>query len=116
MLFEQYVLLWVTALVFTICSFIFRKHVLFPLLAFVFWSACALSMQDIDFIGFGSVNVINYSWNLGDHSGDIGLMYLLHLCGIMMFLYALYNGLLLAKRDIENLEDGKLQDWERISQ
>jgi len=112
-----WILLWITSLVFTVCSFVkdWRKLMIFPLLAGVFWNVTALSLTQIHYVGYGSTNIIIYSHELGDWSGDVGLMYLCHGVGVIMLVFALYNGLLVAKGDLDMVEKGRAFEWEKVN-
>jgi hypothetical protein len=105
------VMMWMTSLIFTLASFVtkWRKYVIFPLLAGLFWNATALIMTQIHYVGMGSQNVIVYSHELGDWSGEVGIVWLIHGVGIIMFCWAIYNGLLTARTDVEMALRG---DWE----
>ena len=96
-------MLWLSSIVFTICAFIWRKHVLFALLAAVFWFSLGMGMQQLDFIWHGDINPITYDIEMGDLSGELGLFYLFHGCGFVMLLYALYNGFIIAKGDLKTV-------------
>lgn len=61
----------------------------------------------MDFVGFGSMNVIHWNHELGDWYGDVGVLYLLHGLGITMFIYTLSNALLLAKGTIMGVDSGR---------
>ena len=95
-------MLWFTALVFTIASFIWKSQLFFPLMAGLFWIATAYSTVQINFMGFGDINPIIYTHELDDWYGDVALFRLLAYTGIIHFIYAIYNGLMMSRHDIDN--------------
>ena len=103
------VLIWLTAVVFTLASFVeeWRKVVFFPLMAAMLWNATALLMVQVHYVGMGSQNIIIYDHELGDWSGEVGVVWLLHGIGMLMFCYAIYNGFLIARDEIKMLESGE---------
>ncbi len=111
------VLLWLTSLVFTISSFVkdWRKLMIFPLLAGICWNVTALAFVQVHYVGYGSTNIIIYTHELGDWSGDIGLIYLMHGVGVIMLAFAIYNGLLVAKGDLDIVEKGEAYKWEKLN-
>jgi hypothetical protein len=111
---SAWLMLWVSSIVFTICSFIWRKHVLFAFLAAIFWFACGQGMTQLDFYWAGDINPITYDLEMGDHGGDIGLFYLFHGCGWVMIVYALYNGFLIMKGDAKTIMSGRGYEMENL--
>jgi hypothetical protein len=105
-------LLWVTAVIFTLATFIWRAQVLFPLLTSFFWLFTAYSMVQINYMGFGSTNPIIYSHELGDWYGDIELFYFLTGIGLIMLIYSFYVGLVLSKHDVELVQQGRASGFE----
>lgn len=104
MLLEFVIMLWISALIFTILSFYWRAQLMFPIFAFLFWIATAYSMVQVDFVGFGSQNVITYNLELGDKYGDTQVFRLLGGLGLIMIIYAFYNLLVMGREDIQNLD------------
>ena len=87
----MFYLLWVTALVFTLCAFIWRDQFFFPLISFTLWNAMAILVTSIDFIGFGSINIITYTMDPNVVAGTSGLMWIFHGLGIAMMVYGVGN-------------------------
>jgi len=85
------ILQWVTALIFTICAFTFKREYYFSLFAGFFWLTTAYSMVQIHYVGFGSTNIIIYDHELGDWYGDIGLYWLTWANFIMMMILTFYR-------------------------
>jgi len=105
---DAWLMLWFTSVVFTICAFIWRRHVLFALLAAVFWLSLAAGMYQLDFFWAGDTNPITYDVEMGDHSGDVGIFILFACCGLVMLIYSIYNGLLIAKGEVKGIGRGEL--------
>lgn len=95
-------MLWITAIIFTILSFYWRAQLVFPLFAFLFWIATAYSMVQVDFVGFGSVNVITYNLELGDKYGDTQVFRLLGGVALIMLIFGFYNFLIMSRHDIQD--------------
>lgn len=74
----------------------------FPLISAIFWTATAMSLVQIDFVGFGATNVITYNHELGDWYGDVQLIKLLNGVAMIMFVYTIYNVFMLARGDMED--------------
>lgn len=104
----MWIMLWVSALLFTISSFIWNRAILFPLLASVFWLSLAIGSQQLDFVGYGAQNIITYTHELDDWTGDIGLMYLFYGCGVTMILYSLYTALMISRDELHDNPGGHL--------
>jgi len=109
MLVELYMLLWITALLFTVCSFVWRGQLFFPLICFLLWNALAIFGTTIEFVGFGSTNVLPiYSKGMGDPSWEwmIGLSWVFHGLGMGMLLFGIYDTLIVARSAVVDLDEG----------
>jgi hypothetical protein len=107
---ELYLMLWLTTLVFTIASFIWKEILFFPILSFVLWNVLALLSGDITYVGFGSQAVIAQTYEGGDPEIGYSLIYLMHGIGVMMLLYGFGNLWGQARKDINDGFSGKRRD------
>jgi len=108
-------LLWISTLVFTVCSFIWRDQVFFPMISGVFWFALAMSFIQVHYIGYGSTNIIVYDSEQIDDNiyGMRPLMYLFAFTGIMMWVYGLYAILKSMRKDIPEAVEGNYEIWDK---
>jgi hypothetical protein len=108
MLVELYMLLWITALLFTVCSFVWRGQLFFPLICFLLWNVLAVFSTSIEFIGFGSTGVLPiYSKQMGDPSWEwmTGLAWVFHGMGVAMLLFAIVDTFLVARSAVVDLDE-----------
>jgi hypothetical protein len=101
---------WITALVFTICAFIWKREYYFSMFAALFWLTTAYGMVQINFIGFGSTNVIIYSHEMDDWYGDVGLFWLVWSNFIMMILLTFYRVFVAFRGGGEDMLKGRGMD------
>lgn len=101
------VLFWLTSIVFTILALHYNrsgdkeKHPVLWILCFVLWNATAISTQQVHYVGYGSQNIIVYDHEMGDWSGDLGIIYMLHGVGVFCLLYFFYTMLRLSKEELQ---------------
>jgi hypothetical protein len=107
---ELYLMLWLTTLVFTIASFIWRDILFFPVLSFALWGCLALLSGDITYVGFGSVNVISQTYKGGDPEIGYQLIRIMGGVSIMMLLYGFGNLWGKARKDLNDGLSGKRRD------
>ena len=88
---------------FTLCAFIWRDQFFFPLISFTLWNAMGILVTSIDFIGFGSINIITYSMDPNVIAGTSGLMWIFHGLGIAMFVFGASNLYKAAETDLKTL-------------
>jgi hypothetical protein len=84
---EMYMMLYLTALVFTVASFIWSDKLFIIILCFVLWESTAVMGMSITYVGFGSQNIITQTYSLGDPNLPIGTAYPAIGMGIMMLVY-----------------------------
>jgi len=95
---------WMTALVLTLAAFHWKRTLPLMFLAGLFWITTGYSTVQIDFIGFGSSNVIIYDHELDDWYGDISLFWLLTGVGSILIVYTFYNFIHLFRSDLNEIE------------
>ena len=104
------ILQWVTAVIFTICAFTFKREYYFSMFAALFWLTTAYSMVQVHYVGYGSTNIIVYDHELGDWYGDIGLYWLCWSNFIMMVILTFYRVLTNFRKGGETMLKGGNMD------
>ena len=102
---------WITALIFSIAAFIWKKEYFFPMFAGLFWLSTAYSMVQIHYLGFGSQNVIIYDHEMDDWYGDVPLFWLTWACFMMFMIETFIRVMRAFKGDGERLSRGETVDY-----
>jgi hypothetical protein len=92
-----------------VSSFIWRKKSFITFFAGFFWIATAYSMVQIDYLGFGSMNVIQHDVELGDRYGDTTIFYLLASFGLIMMAVGFFDVLSGTQEAVTDAYEGRWQ-------
>ena len=112
-----WLMLWFTSLVLTILSFIFTsasrrdKHPVLFIVSFVFWAATSVASQQIQFVMGDGLNTNIYDHEMGDWSGDVGLMWALYMMSVFCLIYGIWSFLRLSREEIADTVDRKNGGW-----
>lgn len=84
---EMYMLLFLLALVFNVCAFIWSDRLFIIIMSFVLWEVVAVSGGTVSYVGFGSQNVIPQTYSAGDPLWPAFIMQVPAGVGIMMLMF-----------------------------
>ena len=103
-------IIWGSAILFTILTFYRRDVLLFPLLAGGHWFILAQGVQDIDFVFGDGLNTVRWTADLMDFTGTLALPYFFSGIGIVMFIVGLYHLMVISKEGVDHAFKGTAFD------
>lgn len=108
------ILIWVSALLFTVFTLIYPRKFFIGVICSMFWTAAAYSMVQVHFLFAGSTNPILYDHELGDWYGETTLMYMVGAIAVIMMINTVNNLLIAAKDDVQDHYSGDIQPLENL--